>query len=94
VGCASPNVEVAVIGSILSMLFRCAHLHLTRPFSPVSVRGVSQEGTYVVCLDCGKEFAYDLKEMRIGKPIDRSHNASVVPPSIPMPHKKKLKYSL
>jgi hypothetical protein len=48
----------------------------------------------VVCLDCGKQFAYDLEEMRIGKPIDRSHDASVVPPDIPLPRKKKLKYAL
>jgi hypothetical protein len=25
----------------------------------------SLTGTYVVCLDCGKEFAYDWQEMRI-----------------------------
>jgi hypothetical protein len=24
--------------------------------------------TYVVCLDCGKEFLYDLKAMRVGAP--------------------------
>ena len=83
-----------MIDSVLNLLFRCAHARLTRPFSPVSVHGASQAGTYVVCLDCGKQFAYDLKEMRIGKPIDRSHDASVVPPSIPMPRKKKLKYAL
>jgi len=28
----------------------------------------SQTGTYVVCLDCGKEFAYDWQEMRTQKP--------------------------
>jgi hypothetical protein len=32
--------------------------------------------------------------MRIGKPIDCSHDASVVPPDIPIPRKKKLKYAL
>ncbi len=47
-----------------------------------------------MCLDCGKQFSYDLEEMRIGKPIDRSHGASVVPPDSPMPRKKKLKYAL
>ena len=47
-----------------------------------------------MCLDCGKQFSYDLGEMRIGKPIDRSHDASVVPPESPMPRKKKLKYAL
>ncbi|HEY6273818.1 MAG TPA: hypothetical protein VIX19_17705 [Terriglobales bacterium] len=27
--------------------------------------GNAQRGTYVVCLDCGKEFAYDWQKMRI-----------------------------
>ena len=83
-----------MIDSLLNLLFRCAHLRLTRPFSPVSVRGASQGETYVVCLDCGKQFAYDLDEMRVGKPIDRSNDASVMPPDTSMPRKKKLKYAL
>jgi len=28
--------------------------------------------TYVVCLDCGKQFEYDLKTMRLGKVINAS----------------------
>jgi hypothetical protein len=32
--------------------------------------GASRNGTYVVCLDCGKEFDYNWKEMRIGSPVD------------------------
>src|SRR5262245_15977485 len=90
-GC--PNAEVAVIDSILNLLFRCAHSRLTRPFSPVSLHGATQQGAYVVCLDCGKQFAYDLAEMQIGKPIDRSHDAAVVPSNLPIPRKKKLKYA-
>jgi hypothetical protein len=89
----SPNVEVMVIDSIVNLLFRCGHRRLTRPFSPLHYGG-PQEECYVVCLDCGKQFSYDLEEMRIGKPIDRSHDASVVPPNSPMPRKKKLKYAL
>src|SRR5260370_29496359 len=89
----TPNVEVAVIDSALNLIFRCAHRHLTRPFSPVSVYGVRQGDTYVLCLDCGKEFAYDLKEMKIGKPIDRSHEGSVVPPDMPISRKKELKFA-
>jgi len=50
-------------------------------------------GAYVVCLDCGKQFAYDLTEMKIGRSIDRSHEAAVVPSNLPMPRKKKLKYA-
>ena len=82
-----------MIDSILNLLFRCAHRRLTRPFSPLNYGGPREE-SYVVCLDCGKQFSYDLEEMRIGKPIDRSHDASVVPPNSPMPRKKKLKYAL
>jgi hypothetical protein len=26
-----------------------------------------QTGTYVVCLDCGKEFAYDWQQMRVAE---------------------------
>ena len=47
----------------------------------------------MVCLDCGRQFAYDLTEMKIGRPIDRSHGAAVVPSNLPMPRKKKLKYA-
>jgi hypothetical protein len=50
--------------------------------------------TYVVCLDCAKQFAYDLTTMRIGKPIDHSHEAFVVHPAMPHPHKTRLKYAL
>lgn len=93
-GCQNRSVEVAVIDSILNLLFRCAHQRLTRPFSPVSLHGVTQGETYVVCLDCGKQFDYDLKEMRVGRPIDRSNDASVLPPNTPDPREKKLKYAL
>jgi hypothetical protein len=29
-----------------------------------------QTGTYVVCLDCGAEFAYDWKKMRVLSPSE------------------------
>jgi hypothetical protein len=35
--------------------------------------------TYVVCLDCGKQFEYDLKDMRVGKAIEPSSQASALP---------------
>ena len=60
----------------------------------MSTAGVAHGETYVVCLDCGKQFAYDLHEMRIGKPIDHSHDASVLPATTPRPARKKLKYAL
>jgi len=57
--------------TILDALFGCWHKRKSFPIT--SKRGqhrpmaAEQTGTYVVCLDCGKEFAYDWQEMRIRK---------------------------
>jgi len=75
-GSASPKVEGSVIDTVLNLLFRCAHRHLTRPFTPKGAQGARHGETYVVCLDCAKRFAYDLKGMRIGKAIGHSHDAA------------------
>ncbi len=82
-----------MIDSVLNLLFRCAHRRLTRPVTPVSRSGVPHGETYVVCLDCGKQFSYDLQEMRIGKVIDHSHDSGVVPPEAAKPRKTKLRYA-
>jgi hypothetical protein len=54
---------------LLNVLFGCWHNNLS---FPLTVRTGSRRsaaacltGTYVVCLDCGKEFAYNWREMRI-----------------------------
>jgi len=53
----------------LDVLFGCTHKNLS---FPITVRGAGRRtsaaaltGTYVVCLDCGHEFPYDWKEMRL-----------------------------
>ena len=81
-----------MIDTLLNLLFRCSHRRLTSPFTPVSRKGVPHDDTYVVCLDCGKQFEYDLKEMRLGKVIDHSDDASVVPKGMTSPSKSKMKY--
>jgi hypothetical protein len=83
-----------MLDSALNLIFRCAHRRLTRPVAPVTKAGQPHSQSYVVCLDCGKQFEYDVSEMRIGKPIDHSHDAGVVPPKMPMPRKTKVKYAL
>jgi hypothetical protein len=83
-----------VIDTVLNLLFGCAHRHLTRPFTPMGEEGVPRRETYIVCLDCTKQFAYDWKEMRIGKAIDDSHDACVLPPGMPRPRKTKLACAL
>lgn len=54
---------------ILETLFGCWHSHMSFPMTakPALRRNsaASFTGTYVVCLDCGKEFAYDWREMKV-----------------------------
>jgi hypothetical protein len=58
-----------VIDSILNLLFRCRHRRLSRPITMSAKPGEPRSQAYVVCLDCGKQFGYDLERMRLGKPI-------------------------
>jgi DNA-directed RNA polymerase subunit RPC12/RpoP len=82
-----------MIDSVVNLLFRCSHRRLTRPVTPVSKAGVPHGQTYVVCLDCGKQFSYDLTEMRVGKRLESSHDGGVLHPDMPRPS-RKLKYAL
>jgi len=54
---------------LLDFLFGCNHKNFSFPITKKRGQRVSPAasvtGTYVVCLDCGKEFAYDWKEMKI-----------------------------
>jgi RNA polymerase subunit RPABC4/transcription elongation factor Spt4 len=58
-----------MIGKLVEMLFGCRHSSYS---FPVTVRQAKRRpqaaaltGTYVVCLDCGKEFAYDWQQMKV-----------------------------
>ena len=82
-----------MIDTILNWLFRCAHRRLTRPFAPVAKPGEPHGQSYVVCLDCGKQFEYNLDEMRVGKVLDLSHVANVVPPDMPTPRGTKVRFA-
>jgi hypothetical protein len=57
------------MGKVFEVLFGCWHSHYSFPMTvkPGSRRNqaASLTGTYVVCLDCGKEFAYDWQEMKV-----------------------------
>jgi len=57
------------IAKLLDAFFGCRHSHYS---FPVTIRGkarrpqaASLTGTYVACLDCGKEFPYDWQEMAV-----------------------------
>lgn len=51
----------------LDWLFGCSHKRTTFPLTHARKVGFqnSSKGTYITCLDCGKEFTYDWKNMRI-----------------------------
>ena len=82
-----------MIDTLLNLVFRCSHRRLTRPVTPVSKAGVPHGATYVVCLDCGKQFSYDLKEMKVGKPLAGSPDGGVLHPEVPRPG-RKVKYAV
>jgi hypothetical protein len=59
--------------SLFDLVFGCGH---QRRSFPITVRGrlrrntaaAAVTGTYVVCLDCGREFSYDRLQMKILAP--------------------------
>ena len=83
-----------MIDSILNLLFRCPHRRLSRPLTPPRRAGAIPGETYVVCLDCGKQFSYDVKWMRIGRPLEAATKPVSAPSSAPLQPKKKLGYTL
>ncbi|HET7205003.1 MAG TPA: hypothetical protein VFI95_00355 [Terriglobales bacterium] len=54
---------------LFETFFGCWHHNLSFPITARSgarrSAAASLTGTYVVCLDCGKEFAYDWRQMKI-----------------------------
>lgn len=68
-----------MVAKLLDAFFGCWHGHLSFPRTvrPSARRGTaaSLTGTYVVCLDCGKELPYDWEEMRVTDPASVERNA-------------------
>ncbi len=65
-----------MLALVMKVLFDCRHKRYTFPITVKSAPRVfgrrPQTGSYVVCLDCAKEFPYDWEEMKvIWEPEDR-----------------------
>jgi hypothetical protein len=65
-----------MLSKLVDSVFGCWHSHYS---FPITIRARSRRspaaavtGTYVVCLDCGKELPYDWKEMKV---LDSQPNA-------------------
>lgn len=61
-----------MILDVFDMLFGCWHKNYSFPITAKGDRrkspAAARTGTYVVCLDCGKEFAYDWQAMKVVEP--------------------------
>jgi hypothetical protein len=55
---------------MLQFFFACSHRRTTFPQTPPGQKA----RTYIVCLDCGQEFDYDWREMRVVR-TTRAHTA-------------------
>jgi hypothetical protein len=57
-----------MLAKFWDIFFGCWHPHYSFPITVRSgprSNAASLTGTYVVCLDCGKEFPYDWTEMKV-----------------------------
>ena len=67
------------MASLLDVLFGCTHRNYSFPITKRSgqrrTHAASVTGTYVACLDCGKEFPYDWQEMRVIESKPRNTNS-------------------
>ena len=68
-----------MLSRVYDAMFGCWHSHYS---FPITIRGsrrtavASRTGTYVVCLDCGKELPYDWNEMKVmnAQPQQTAHS--------------------
>jgi len=58
-----------MMNAMLNLFFGCRHKHFTRPITPLRKLGDHRQETYVSCLECGKQYHYDLENMRMGTAI-------------------------
>ncbi len=59
-----------MLANVFDMLFGCWHRNYSFPITAKKANinhphAADLTGTYVVCLDCGKEFPYDWNQMKI-----------------------------
>ena len=72
-----------MIANLIDSLFGCSHKRITFPITikpATHARPAAPVGTYVVCLDCGGEFDYDWKEMKV---LGRREKVVVMPKALP-----------
>ncbi len=70
--------------NLFDMLFGCTHANYSFPITAKgthrNIAAAIPTGTYVVCLDCGKEFAYDWEAMKVMSPVPEAVSQPQVDP--------------
>lgn len=75
-----------MLQSWISSLFGCSHQRTTFPITRgrkslgPHAAAASCNRTYVVCLDCGKEFDYDWRAMQVGQAVETTRTRPAVEP--------------
>ena len=64
--------RIHMLNALLDVLIGCWHRKTSFPLTARSTAGRVQ--TYVVCLDCGRQFSYDWQMMRVGKRVKSGPN--------------------
>ena len=60
-----------MIGKVFNAVFGCRHSHYSFPITVrhssirTEVPAAALTGTYVACLECGKEMPYDWRKMKV-----------------------------
>ncbi len=68
-----------MFGSFVDLFFGCSHKRTSFPITPGrNGSGMARGNTYVACLDCGKEFAYDWETMQIGEQVKSRPSGTAV----------------
>lgn len=72
-----------MIAKLFDVVFGCWHSRYSFPMTArrgsARSHAATRTGTYVVCLDCGKELPYDWKQMKI---VDASANSRRPTPAL------------
>jgi hypothetical protein len=66
------------LAGLADRLYGCAHYKTTFPITLPDLRQSPRPETYIVCLECGRHFAYDWTTMRATKP----RMAWIAPPAL------------
>ncbi|MFZ0478465.1 MAG: hypothetical protein WAL71_04895 [Terriglobales bacterium] len=58
-----------MLAKIMDTMFGCRHPRYSFPLTiragSLRAKAGARTGTYVTCLDCGREFSYDWQEMKV-----------------------------